>query len=258
MAMRLAGESSPADSLIDILTTKGDLFIRGTSEIERLAIGAKRFFPRVNEAGDGLEYVKSYEFGMNMSPWQWEIDFYEWTTTVTGSGSIYKQGYGTFHITTGTTASSTARGRGYQFGWISWDQQNLEWYLFGFHRANTANGQTWIKLDEDTAADPTAQAVGWRIDDDALKGIVHNGTSLTVVDLGVTWGLNIGRELFIKFVAGDKIYWYVDGVEKGSSSSIPSTMRMAVVYPVVAVANNGDSAEQGLEVSRHGWIADIA
>jgi len=238
------------------LTTPGDVIQRGASAPERLAIGSARDFPRVNEAGNALEYVKGYQFGQTIDPWQWELDFFEWTTAVTGSGDIYQQGYGTFYVRTGTTPGSTARGRGYQFGWLGWGSLWFQWYIRMYGRGYTTNGQTWLKLDEDTAADPTAQAVGFRIDNDALKGIVHDGSSLTAVDLNTTIGLNGSAILFLKFVPGDKVYWYVNGVEKGNSANIPTTTRSQVVYPVFAVANGADSANQRLQVARHGWMAN--
>lgn len=254
MAMRLAGESSPADALIDILTTKGDLFIRGAAEIERLGIGTKRFFPRVNEAGDGLEHVRGYEFGKNIRPWQWELAFFDWTTTVTGSGQIVYQGYGQFRPYTGTTATSTARGRGYMLVWPNYATEAFEWYIAAQLVSSTPNGQVWMKIDADTAADPTDKALGWRIDDNVLKGIVHNGTSLTVVDLSTTINDNQGAEYFLKFIPGSKVEWYVDGVKKGESANIPTTQLEASVYPVLAVANNADAAGQAMDLWRHGWI----
>lgn len=270
MAIRLAGEDYIAKHadleglaaddhtlyvLRNILTTKGDLFLRGASAIERLAIGTKRFFPRVNEAGDAPEYVKGYEFGQYIRPWQWELDFYEWTTTLTGTGAVVAKAYGVLRIRTGTTAGSTARGSGYSFAYTPfWNVDDFEWYCKFIERAGSTNGQLWLKIDEDTAADPVKEAVGWRVDDHALKGIVHNGASLTVVDLSVTLPDNVGYDLFLKFIPGDKVEWYVNGDLKGSSTNIPTAGRAANGYPILAVANNGDASQNDVEIQRHGWI----
>ncbi|MFQ5925277.1 MAG: hypothetical protein ACE5IE_04715 [Dehalococcoidia bacterium] len=270
MAIRLAGEDyitkhADLDALAaddhtqyvlrNILTTQGDLFVRGASAIDRLGVGAKRFFLRVNEAGDSLEYVKGYEFGQFIRPWQWELAFFHWTTTVTGSGNIPAQGYGTFALVTGITAGSTARGRGYRFGWLFGSSINdFDWAATFFRNTMSVNGQAWLKIDTDTAADPTDEAFGWRLDNTALKGIVHDGISLTVVDLNVAMvGFSV-KDLFLKFTAGVKIEWYVDGVKKGESLNIPPGGRSQDVYPVFAVANNGDASDNVVDIWRHGWI----
>jgi len=238
-----------------LLTTQGDLIIRGASAPERLAKGTERYFLRMG--ANEPEWVLGYEFGKAINAWQWEIAFYDLTTTVSGSGEIYEQGYGTFYIKTNTTSGSTARGIGYSFGWFTFGSSHwFEWYIYVTHRGSTTNGRTWIKIDIDTAADPTDEAFGFRLDGDALKGIVHNGTSLTVVDLNTTFNSGSSYQLFIKIVPGDKIYWYVNGIEKGNSSNIPSAARSEFVYPVFAVSNETDSANQGLQVRRHGWITD--
>lgn len=242
--------------IANILTTKGDLFIRGASEIERLAIGAKRFFPRVNESGDGLEYAKGYEFGKSVRRWQWEMDFYEWTTTVTGSASVFAKRYGEISLQTGATAGSTARGVGYRFVWFNYGV-DFEWYCRFVVRERSTNGQAWVKIDVDASGDPTGKAIGWRFDDLAAKGIVHDGSSLTIVDLNTALVANITYELFIKFIAGDKVEWYVNGVLKGSSQNIPSGYREAYCFPMLNVQNNADASNNRSELWLHGWIQDF-
>ena len=110
-------------------------------------------------------------------------------------------------------------------------------------------------MDADAEGDPTAQCVGFRLDYDALKGIVHDGTNLTVVDLGVTWGNYCSADLFLKFVPADKVYWYVNGVLKGSSTAIPTTQRQAMVYVMFKITNGATAENWICHMWRHGWIA---
>ena len=117
-----------------------------------------------------------------------------------------------------------------------------------------SNGKAWLKLDIDTAADPTDKAFGWRLDDNALKGIVHNGTTLTVVDLGITLADHTGYQLFLKFIHNSKIEWYVDGVLKGESTNIPTAGRQELMYPILAVTNGGSAASAKVEIWRQGWV----
>jgi len=216
----------------------------------------ERFFPRINEAKNALEFVKGFEWGQAITPWQWELAFFDWTTAITGSGSIIDKTYGSFRIQTGATAGSTARGRGYMFGWIGWAAQEVEWYFVGYWRGSSTNGKCWMKIfGDDTAADPVVRCIGFRIDNAALKGIVHDGTTLTVVDLGVTLVAHEGHQWFIKFVPGDKVYWYMDGVLLGSSPAIPTTTQLSCTYPVIAVANGADNNNTEFHITRQGWIA---
>lgn len=241
-------------NIANILTTKGDLFIRGASEIERLATGAKRFFPRVNEAADGLEYVKGFEWGPYLRKWQWELDFFEWTTTVTGSGAVVVKNYGSLKLQTGATAGSTARGRGYSFGWYGYGAATIEMFAQFCPRLLTANGHAWFKLDIDASGDPTDYALGWRLDQYALKGISHDGVQLHVVDLGVTCTPDVDYNLFMKFVAGSKVEWYVDGVKKGETANIPDGPRCELVYPILAVENGADESNNLVDLWCHGWV----
>lgn len=215
-----------------------------------------RFFPRINETKNAIEFVRGFEWGQDITPWQWELAFQNWTTAVTGSGVVIDKGYGSIRLETGTTANSTARGRGYRFGWINWANQDiLEWHVGYYNRdALAANGHVWLKIDEDTAADPTKQAVGFRVDYQSLKGIVHNGTNLYVVDLNTDFGVWGGAALFLRLVKNDKIYWYVNGVLKGSSTHIPTTQRQEAVYCCLAVTNGASAAWEGGCITRQGWI----
>lgn len=238
-----------------LLTTRGDTMFRGAAIPERLAKGTQNFFLRMG--ANDPEWVRGYEWGMDMRTWQWELAFHNWTTTLTGSGSVVAKNYGIIRLATGATANSTARGKGCRFGWINWLDQQLEWFSHLYSRiGNVATAKIWFKMmDTDVAGDPTGQCVGWRLDNTALKGIVHDGVNLTVVDLNVTVAIYGSKDLFLKFVPGDKVYWYVDGVLKGSSAAIPSTTRAAEVYVVASITNGATATNVEFEMWRQGWIA---
>ena len=61
-------------------------------------------------------------------------------------------------------------------------------------------------------------------------------------------------ELFMRFIAGDKVYWFVDGVEKGNSASIPTATREAMCYPIANVNNASDAAVTEFDIWAQGWL----
>jgi hypothetical protein len=217
--------------------------------------GLARRYARVNDAETGIELVRGLEWGIGMYPWQFELDFSTWTTTLTGSGAVTEKAY-CLHLTTGTTVNSTARGRGYSFGWINFDELTpFEWTIqFRARGFNSTLGKCWIKLDIDTVGDPTDKAFGFRFDYLTLKGIVHDGVTLNVVDLGTTITAWQMVNLFIRFTSGSKIEWYVDGVLKGQSAAIPSGTRAELFYPVLSVANYNEAKFTAALLNYQGWI----
>ncbi len=250
----LVDSDIPTPTLKSLLTAQGDIITRDASAPKRLAKGTQNFFLRMGASEP--EWVRGYEWGPALTPWQFENYFGNWTTTLTGSGSVVAKDYGLLELATGTTAGSTARGRGMRFGWQSWTYP-IEWYFVSNLRAvGTVTGYVWWKWGgQDTAADPTNQCVGWRLDGYDLKGIVHDGTTLTVVNLNFLWNTYEAHGLFLKFVPGDQVYWYVDGVLKGSSSAIPSTTRMSTAYIVFALTNSAVAQNTQMQLNRQGWIS---
>jgi hypothetical protein len=236
-----------------LLTTQGDIIVRGASAPQRLAIGTKRFFLRANSNATALEYVRAFPFGVQGEN---GVDFTPWTTAVSGSGYIQSKTFAQFRPHTGTTASSTARGRGFDFGWLYWAGFRIVWQITFYHRAGSANARRWFKIDADTAADPTGAAIGFRIDGNAVKGIVHNGTSLTVVDLATTLTDGVDYTFRIEF-HGASVYWYIGSVLKGQSSNVPSGVREVNHYLAIAVANQGDAVDNWLDINWHTWVREI-
>jgi len=170
---------------------------------------------------------------------------------LTGTGSVW-QGFLRMRAYTGAIASSTASNyiQIYRKGVYSFSY-GVDFVLevvFSHLATSGANGKSYLKIDDDTGPnDPDSVAVGFRVDNNALKGIVHNGSSLTVVDLSVTL-TSVPVRLLIKFTAGSKIEWYVNGTKKGESSNVPSGSDVS--YLVLAVKNGVDTADQQAAVGR--------
>lgn len=238
--------------LKSLLTTRGDIVTRNATVPARLGIGGDRQII-VSDATD-LAYQRFLgQWALMPQGWEWQLNFPDWTETVTGSGSTIRA-YGELEVNTNLTAASTARARGYSFGWWGFHVASIEFYCQFVPRAQSTNGKIWWKFDIDANGDPTDKAFGFRLDaSGALKGIVHDGNSLTVVDLNTTL-VEAGYNLFMRFIAGDKIYWYVNGVEKGNSANIPTAARQALMYPILCVDNGGDAARTAVDVWKHGWL----
>jgi len=102
---------------------------------------------------------------------------------------------------------------------------------------STQDAQAWLTIDYYTQqGDPANKAFGFRLDNLALKGITYD-TSLHVVNLNTTLSVGGRYRLRFNFVSGDKIYWYVNDVQKGSSSDIPSGTREYANAIICAVKN---------------------
>lgn len=154
-----------------------------------------------------------------------------WTETLVGSGST-GEGVSGLSLITGATANSsallTASLSGFRIGanyhLLDWDKKF--YVVFNISRRYdiaTAIARFQIKSASAEGA-LAAKGLGIRIDNLALKGESY-GTSLGVVDLGVTLGDRAGDQVVIIHYPGDKIEWYVNGVLKGTQSAgvnIPS------------------------------------
>jgi len=244
-------DPSEVNDIADVLTTQGDIIKRGAAAPERLAKGTQNFFLRMG--ANEPEWVRGFEWGINPALWYWEKAFHNWTTTLSGSASVLRKNYVEINLRTGTTANSEAKGIGYSFGWVDFSSLDLEWLLFVYGLGvHTATGKSWWKVDIDAYGDPTDKAFGFRADDQALKGIVHDGTSLTEVDLASS--ITDVHKLVLKFTPGDKVEWFVDGASKGSSAAIPSGVRGADMYTMVAVNNGANAADQEVRCHLSGTI----
>jgi len=173
------------------------------------------------------------------------------TTAVVGTGAVTGQGIGTI-LNTGTNASSTALatttsmalGVGEGQGAMNWAKSFVVDFYISDINTGTANGQSWIMLSKLIATgNPTDNAVGFRIDGSALKGIVCNslGTPV-VVDLLTNIAVTTVHLLRVVSNNGQNWEWYYDGALVGSTFLTVSGQ--VAVNLSLCVANNADAAQQ--------------
>lgn len=171
------------------------------------------------------------------------------TATVVGTGAVTGQGIGTV-LSTGGTAASTALANteGMALS-IGQGQVTLDWtksFVADFYISNinsgTTNGNTWVLLSKVSAAsNPTDNAAGFRIDGNAIKGIVCNsGGTPVVVDLATNINNGTIALLRLESSSGQNWSFYVNGVLKGTT--FLSVLGQTSAYLSLAVANNADAA----------------
>jgi hypothetical protein len=173
------------------------------------------------------------------------------TTAVTGTGAVTAQGIGTF-LNSGGTASSTALASTTAMALsVGEGQTNLNWaksLIADFYVSNinsgTTNGKSYVMLSKVAAVgDPSDNAVGFRIDGNALKGIVCNSVGTpTVVDLATNISSTTVHLLRVVGSNGNNWSWYYDGALVGSAF-LAITGQVAVNL-TLSVANNADAAQQ--------------
>lgn len=183
-----------------------------------------------------------------------------WTNSTTGTGSNAVKPE-RLAISSGTTASSSGRlssgtitclSRGsagiYVMNWAKRAVLQLAFCPVGA----TTNGQTALQWgrsgDVNTDADLDAAGIGVRIDNLALKGLAHNGTSLTVVDLSTTLTLNQIYQMEIVSDGAGNVEWFLDGVSKGTSALGPSALGSAANTSFQGIARNqADAVNQAAD-----------
>ena len=171
-----------------------------------------------------------------------------WTEAVTGSG-VTTQDVMRQTVTTGTTASSTARryveARGFgvdaSADW-KFDFDKKTYLIFNYWRYQTdAQVIARFQLKEVTTEGAlAAKGFGLRADNFALTGESY-GTALGTVDLGVTITTDTYRRiLIIHDPSVPKIEFYVDGVLKGTQSTaanMPSGVAGVQSYLMHSIIN---------------------
>ena len=185
------------------------------------------------------------------------VDFNSFGTfaTVTGAASVAQFKKAT--LSTGATANSTAGIYARVIDDVYYQHieptkyYEIEWHA-GLHDSDLLddNGIVWLMLQgNETAANPSARAFGFRLDKTAAKGIKHDGTDLTVVDLSTTLDYGHGYQFKVVHIPDDKIYWYIDGSLKGSSDvfSGQGTQQQTLV---MAMTNGADTADAKFYVNR--------
>ena len=178
-----------------------------------------------------------------------------WLTSVTGSGS-YTNTLGRLSASSGTTASSNSRVSTGTLTCLSPGQAQwiLDWakrcvLRFNFTVINaTTNGISraqWGRSgDVNDLANLDAKGIGIRIDNLALKGLAHNGTSLRVVNLNTTLVAGTTYRMRIVSDGAGNVEWFLDGVSKGTSAAGPSSAGSLPNTSIQITAENGADAVQ--------------
>lgn len=191
---------------------------------------------------------------------QWgQIELNELTPTVGGTG-ITKHNARFARIDSGATTLGTAELKTTdEAGWSAGENRKaINWtkpitlHMVVSLRGSTTNGESRVSLGKTAAdgiGDLARQAIGIRLDANALKGICHNGTSETVVDLSTTLALNIANRITIYSDGAGNVEWLVNKVSKGSSANGPATNGTTdeSVWQAES-ANNANNAIQSLVV----------
>lgn len=191
-------------------------------------------------------------FSLASSAWGIIQDFRDFTTATTGGGSTFNSFKDATLSTVNVNNTSTAR---IYMAWLPNPWLNTK--RIAFHIALTrgfsysdVNNYCWITIRlATTAANPTANAIGWRIDDGALKGLVYEGggggAGLEITDLSTSMTTNQEYMLSVVFTPGTGVEWFVNGVSKGSTETEPSTTiaNPNISFTASAIANGGFGGE---------------
>lgn len=116
---------------------------------------------------------------------------------------------------------------------------------------STTNGTSLFGLGRRFAdtpgADPSLEYIGVRLDGDSLKGLAHDGSCLTVVDLSTTLVAHVSHTVDIISDGAGNVTWFVDGVQAGTTTGGPTGVgtQFANLLAIEA-ANNADSADQDI------------
>ena len=178
-----------------------------------------------------------------------------WTAAVTSTGSVTSQGAGII-VDSGGTSSSTAIASTIFAPSLGQGQSNYDFakiceieFIVSNIASGTPNGKTWIRFSNQiTAADPSARAFGFRIDGNAIKGIVcDNAGALTVLDLATNISAGIATSLKVSnFLSG--VAFFVNGELKGTQSLAVNLSGVVGTALVLSVTNGADSAAQRIAV----------
>ncbi len=192
-----------------------------------------------------------------------EVDAPSMATAVAGTG-VASMGWRQSVLRSAATAGSSARAfstsatgfsPGKQRTVINWSRRQ-RWQFVLNLISNTANGFSRVTVGKSatTAGNPAARALGIRVDSNALKGLVHNGAALTVVNLNKV--LTVGEVVVVDLVSYGTglVEWYVDGVLAGLTNLGPTGDGVAGDSRVVYETENGaDAANQEIEVQQVGY-----
>ncbi len=164
----------------------------------------------------------------------WTIANYtQLTQSVTGTGSTGRS-FPNLAVFTGTTAASTSLAqsvgqtklsRGKSQVVIDWSKKVELVFTLVLDTATT-NGIARFTLGKSTSDGVGALAnkgLGIQIENLALKGLAHNGSSLATVDFSLAMTTPIVYQVKIVSDGAGNVEWFVDGVSKGSTAGGPSS-----------------------------------
>ncbi len=178
-----------------------------------------------------------------------------WTAVVTGSGST-AQGSGYQIAQTGVTATSTALLRSANAGQyglsrgqtpdkIDWTKPFL-WQIV-LTPVGTTNGVSRLTLGKTAAmglGDLSAKGLGIKHTGAtrALYGVVHNGTTLTTVDLSTALSSFTTERITILSDGLGNVEWLVHDVSKGTTALGPAALGTAAQTEFYNESDNGGDA----------------
>lgn len=169
---------------------------------------------------------------LDQDEWWTIANYSQLTQSVTGSASTGRS-FPNLVIFTGTTAGSTGLAqsvaqtklsRGKAQNVINWSKKILLSFTIIIDAATT-NGISRFTLGKgnvDGVAALAKKGIGVQIEDQALKGLAHDGSSLTTVDFSLTMTLGIVYQVKVVSDGAGNIEWFVDGVSKGTTSDGPT------------------------------------
>lgn len=177
-----------------------------------------------------------------------------WTTAFAGTGAITADGKGAL-VNSGATAASTASATigglgllaGAGQGSIDWTNKEIVAdFVVSNIAAGTSTGISFLMLTTAAAvADPTTRSIGFKVIQDALWGLTHNGTTLGLTNLSTSLSAGLTTTLRVE-KSGSSITWFVNGLQVGTTSSnVPNTSTTTCVLNL-SVANGANAAQQRL------------
>ena len=165
---------------------------------------------------------------------QWaDLGNFSGTTAATSGSGQTASGVRRAFTRTGATAGSTASLRTDELmAWSSGRAQDvIDWskrvvlHIVFSPAQSTTNGSSRVTLGKDGAAGVGAlgnKGLGLQIDELALKGAVHDGTTGATVDLSTTLTGNSACVVTVVSDGSGNVEWFLNGVSKGTSTGGPA------------------------------------
>ena len=190
-------------------------------------------------------------------PWE-PILFNHWLETTNGTGNIDMRPR---RYTIGTGATSTAWAKVSSIAIDRWTPgvaaNVIDWTLPILIKVtlsvddNTTNGTFKLSLGKqqsEAVGDLAQRGIGIAVDNLALKGIAHDGTSLDTTSLGTLAAKQTYQILIVSDGAGN-VEWFLDGVASGSTAAGPDAAGTAGDSGLqIEIQNQGDSATETVAI----------